>query len=536
MLSGFLVRAFSSGEVLDGTSVAGIELGGETRKDAAELIAGAEPQKVKLTGSQETITVRAPQAGLVVDVEASAEDAYSAGRSGIGAALKGPLVLFAEHELAPTYEPVNSKRLARTVDRIAEQVDREPFVGALEIDPETLEVSVEQPEAGVRVRREATGEKLLDSFEAGKAFMSIPVRNRPAPEPAEVREVAREAERYLRRPLRIDTAGGPARFTPDQVAGVLTIESAEDTPEGGIRLGADPEQVANLVSGLAARRDKPARDAGLDTPPLPPVNLSDQGDLTWKPKPGAAGVTPARSGRQILQGEAVDNTIAVIREGSHRVRYPTESVEPNFSTKTVRSANSLLGTFTTSFSCCEPRVTNIQRMAETVDGTVIGPGEQFSLNGIAGERTRANGYKPAPTIGEGNKLIDTVGGGVSQFSTTAYNAAYFAGLQIDAHTPHSFYIDRYPAGRESTLNFGTIDLLWTNDTDAPVVVRSSASDTAVTVSLYGGNGGRRVKAETRSRTGNSQGGFDITIDRVIINPDGGRSREPYTTIYGVPAD
>jgi len=175
-------------------------------------------------------------------------------------------------------------------------------------------------------------------------------------------------------------------------------------------------------------------------------------------------------------------------------------------------------------------------MAETVDGTVIGPGEQFSLNGVAGERTTANGYKPAPTIGEGNKLIDTVGGGVSQFSTTAYNAAYFAGLQIDSHTPHSFYISRYPPGRESTLDFGSIDLLWTNDTNAPVVVRSSASDTSVTVSIYGGNGGRRVKAETQSRSDSSQGGFDITIDRVIVDRNGNRTREPFTTFYGVPAE
>ena len=111
-----------------------------------------------------------------------------------------------------------------------------------------------------------------------------------------------------------------------------------------------------------------------------------------------------------------------------------------------------------------------------------------------------------------------------------------AGLQIDSHTPHSFYIDRYPAGREATLNFGTIDLLWTNDTEAPVVVRSSASDTAVTVSIYGGNGGRRVRAETQSRTSNDQGGFDITIDRVVVAGDGTRSRDSFTTVYGLPAE
>ena len=170
---------------------------------------------------------------------------------------------------------------------------------------------------------------------------------------------------------------------------------------------------------------------------------------------------------------------------------------------------------------------------------MVFPGQTFSINEVVGPRTVEKGYLEDCAIINGEVLCEghaaNIGGGVSQFSTTAYNAAYFAGLQIDAHTPHSFYISRYPPGRESTLNFGTIDLLWTNDTETPVVVRSSASDTSVTVSIYGGNGGRRVRAETQSRTDNSKGGFDITIDRVIAYGDGTRAREPFTTSYGTPA-
>ncbi len=536
VISGFALRGLSAGEVLDGTSMSGVDLGGESREDAAELIEGIEPRTVRLTSGDQAFTVTAPQAGLVVDVDASTDRAYSSGRSGITSVLKGPLFLFGDRQLEPSYEPVNSKRLNRTVDRVADELDREPFVGALSIDPDTLEVSVEQPRAGVRVRRDATREELLGSFDAGRQSMRIPTRREPAPSPAEVQSVAEDAERYLRQPVKVSTASGAATLTPRQVAGLLAIEATGGSGDSSIRLGADIDGVETLVANFAGRRDRPAQDASIDAPPLPPVNLAEQGDLSWQPKPGAASVRPARAGRQIRQTAAVENMAMSIRNGSHQVRLPSQRVQPDLTTKEVRNATSLLGTFTTSYSCCEPRVTNIQRMAETVDGTVIGPGEQFSLNGIAGERTRANGYKPAPTIGEGNKLINTVGGGVSQFSTTTYNAAYFAGLQIDLHVPHSFYIDRYPAGRESTLNYGTIDLLWTNDTNAPVVVRSSASDTAITVSIYGGNGGRRVKAETQSRSSNGQGGFDITIDRVIVDGDGNRTREPYTTTYGLPGD
>lgn len=533
VLSGFLLRALNSGEILDGTSMGGVALGDKTRSQATELIAEIEPPKVELSGPRRTFTVRAPQAGLVIDVEGSVERAYSSGRGGIGAVLAGPLDLSGDRDLEPTYEPVDSKRLARTVDRIVEQVNREPFVGALSIDRETLEVTTKQPKVGVQVRRGPTQEGLLEAFRAGRQSIELPVRRQPAPSPSEVRGVAHEAERYLRRPLRIRTAGGGGDFAPRRMAAVLAVESTGS--DAGIRLGADAGSAESLVAGFAERRDRPARDSGLDTPSQPPVTLSDQGDLSWRPKPNVATVKEARDGRRIRQNRAVDATVRAVRNGEHRVLFTSERVEPTVTTDAAKNATSLLGTFTTSYSCCEPRVTNIQRMAEAVDGTVIGPGEQFSLNGIAGERTKANGYEPAPTIGEGNKLIDTVGGGVSQFSTTGYNAAYFAGLQIDAHTPHSFYISRYPPGRESTLNFGTIDLLWTNDTKAPVVVRSSASDTSVTVSIYGGNGDRRVRAQTQTRSDNDQGGFDITVDRVIVYGDGTRAREPYTTSYGVPA-
>ena len=530
----------SPGDVLPGTSIDGIELGGQSRERAATLIDGIEPRQVELSKGTRSFTVRAPQAGLTIDSELSAEYAASSGRSGVGTVISGPLSLFLNREIQPQYEPVDSKRLAPAVDRIADRIDREPFVGALSIDPATLEVATEQPETGVGVRRRLTAERLLTAFRAGRGTIEIPVRRRPAPSQAEVESVALEAERYLRKPLRVRSAGTEAVFPPEQVAGLLAIESGGERTDGGtgsgIRLGADPGLVEALVSRFAASRDRQARDAGLDTPAQPPVTVSEQGDLSWSPKPGVASVREGRPGRRVLQAQAVEATTEAIRDGRHRVRFRTERVAPGVTTREAKDATSLLGTFTTSYSCCEPRVTNIQRMAETVDGTVIGPGEQFSLNGIAGERTRANGYKPAPTIGEGNELIDTVGGSVSQFSTTTYNAAYFSGLQIDAHTPHSFYISRYPPGRESTLNFGTIDLLWTNDTSTPVVVRSSASDTSVTVSMYGGNGGRRVKAETRSRSDNDQGGFDMTVDRVVIGPDGSREREPFTTIYGLPAE
>lgn len=170
---------------------------------------------------------------------------------------------------------------------------------------------------------------------------------------------------------------------------------------------------------------------------------------------------------------------------------------------------------------------------EAVDGTIVLAGEQFSLNGVAGRRTRATGYVLAPFIADG-QLVPSVGGGVSQFATTMYNAAYFAGLRLDRHQPHSFYISRYPAGREATLDYPSIDLRWTNDTRAPVLVRTATDATSVTVTLYGGNATRLVQASPGPRVARADGGFAITVTRTIRSPGRVTVRQRYTTSYARP--
>lgn len=178
-------------------------------------------------------------------------------------------------------------------------------------------------------------------------------------------------------------------------------------------------------------------------------------------------------------------------------------------------------------------MTNIGLIADAVDRTVVLPGERFSLNQVAGERTRAAGYVPAPFIADG-KIVDSVGGGVSQFSTTLYNAAYLAGLQIDAHRPHSFYISRYPSGREATLNFPDIDMAWTNDTTAPLLIRTATDATSVVASIYGTDHGRRVHLQTGERRPVSGGAFEITVTRVVRYRDKTSKRQPFTTRYEQP--
>ena len=92
--------------------------------------------------------------------------------------------------------------------------------------------------------------------------------------------------------------------------------------------------------------------------------------------------------------------------------------------------------------------------------------------------------------------MDAIGGGVSQVATTFYNAAFFAGLELIAHTPHEFYISRYPMGREATVSWGGPELIFRNDWPAGILVKVIAGDTFITVQFYSSKLGRRVETET----------------------------------------
>jgi vancomycin resistance protein YoaR len=139
--------------------------------------------------------------------------------------------------------------------------------------------------------------------------------------------------------------------------------------------------------------------------------------------------------------------------------------------------------FTTLHACCENRVTNIQTMADAVTGYYMLPGETLSFNEYIGPRTQEKGYLPAGAI-RGGHMTDEVGGGVSQFITTMFNAAYFAGLDLDQYQSHSVYFSRYPFGREATLSIPGPDLVITNSTEYPVLIWPTYDATSITVTLY----------------------------------------------------
>ena len=170
----------------------------------------------------------------------------------------------------------------------------------------------------------------------------------------------------------------------------------------------------------------------------------------------------------------------------------------------------VIGEFTTGGFARDSGV-NIRLAAQEIDGAVVRPGGRFSLNGYTGPRGTAQGYIESGIINNGRP--DTgVGGGISQLATTLYNATYFAGMTDVAHQAHSYYISRYPAGREATVFQPTIDVIFENPAQTGVLIETIGTSSDITVRIWGT---KTVDVESISG-----GRFDFTSPSTIRLPAG----------------
>lgn len=139
----------------------------------------------------------------------------------------------------------------------------------------------------------------------------------------------------------------------------------------------------------------------------------------------------------------------------------------------------------------ENRSTNIQLASDKIDGTIVKPGETFSYNKIVGERTLAKGYKEA-TVFAGGKLVQGVGGGICQLSSTLYNAALYANMDITKRSNHRFLTAYVPEGRDATVSWGTIDFCFVNTRRYPVKIVSKAQNGILKVQFMRNKRRRRI--------------------------------------------
>lgn len=144
----------------------------------------------------------------------------------------------------------------------------------------------------------------------------------------------------------------------------------------------------------------------------------------------------------------------------------------------------LLSMYKTEFSpSATSRNTNIKKAASSINGKVVMPGEIFSFNNTIGPTSKARGYKLARVFHKGQERKG-YGGGVCQVSSTLYNAADEAGMEIVERHPHSRRVYYVPKGRDAATSYGSSDFKFRNNYNFPVVIVTQSTDDSLTVQIY----------------------------------------------------
>lgn len=131
-----------------------------------------------------------------------------------------------------------------------------------------------------------------------------------------------------------------------------------------------------------------------------------------------------------------------------------------------------------------PRTNNVRLASASINGTILNPGDEFSYNGVVGERTEARGYKPAGAYVNG-QVVDEFGGGVCQPSSTLYMAVLRADLEVTERHNHSFTVAYTPLGEDATVDYGNLDFRFKNDTDYPIKIVAEQTNGQMIMTIIG---------------------------------------------------
>jgi vancomycin resistance protein YoaR len=473
-----LAFAGSASELAAGTHVAGVDVGGLTKREAIATLDARYEQRssapVAFVAGTERYWFAPNQLGVQPDSSAAVNAAARAG-DGFGP-LRGFRRIRARvfgAEVLPTLA-VSNAALEYALDQIANDVNRRPKSAA--VVRRGLRIQVVPGRSGQLLDREAAAEAIvrtLGQIERSPGATALPMRVTAPPVSADMLAGAAERARTaLSAPVRLKAAKRTFRLPRWRIAELLSLPR-----EGATKLA---------IGGPAADRYFRRLSGNIGRPPR---------DAEFAVYGGSVQVVPSRDGLELNVPKTARAILRAATRPTNRVAALTVATalpERTTADALAMGIDTRMSSYKTYYSGTSDRITNLQLGVGALDGTLVAPGETFSLNDAIGERTEERGFRPAPVI-IGNEYAEEVGGGTSQVATTAFNAAWEAGLRITERHPHSLYISRYQLGRDATVYWPSLDLKFVNDTDAWVLVKGFAESDGISIAVYGGES-RRVES------------------------------------------
>ncbi|MCR1840476.1 VanW family protein [Murimonas intestini] len=166
------------------------------------------------------------------------------------------------------------------------------------------------------------------------------------------------------------------------------------------------------------------------------------------------------------------------------IQLAAEEVKPKGTEEELSKVQDVLGTATTYYGSTYGRNVNVEVGAQRLNGHLLYPGDSFSVTDAVVPFTAENGYELAPSY-ESGKVVDSYGGGICQVSTTLYNAVLKSELDVLARSNHTMTVSYVDPSKDAAIAEGLMDLVFQNNTDAPIYIEGYAYGGELTFTIYG---------------------------------------------------
>jgi vancomycin resistance protein YoaR len=469
VLAGAYVGAawYLGDRVPQSTTVAGVDISGLPVPEAVERLetelAGLTTEPVPIQLGETSASLDPAQAGLTFDAVATVEEFT-------GFTLEPQVVLghlFGLGSRQPVVD-VDDDALTAALETAATDLNKAPVEGVIELAEGAATVAVE-PEDGVAVDVPAAAELLAGEWLTGQRPFELPsVTTEPEIDDEEIAAAMSDiVDPLLSGPVTVQLNEEQAVLEP-----AVLVEAATLSPgAAGLELTIDGQALADHITAAVPSVGETPQDAQI---------VFDGGVPTIIPAVTGTGLDPDQLA--LVVGEAVtaegDARVAVAELAATEADFTTEEAE-------ALGVVEVVGEYATPYPYDPTRTQNLVNGTAHINGTLVLPGEEFSLIEALGPITTANGYVSSGVV-ENGFATTALGGGLSQVSTTTFNAAYEAGMQDIEHKPHSRWFERYPPGREATIYAPSLDMRWGNNTPYGVLVQAwvGTDDKRVHVRLW----------------------------------------------------
>ena len=483
-VAGILFSVTYRGRIYPGVIIAGINLGGATKEWAQATLEAnlKEDQPVVLKYEGESWTMLLSDVSGKIDFEGSAREAISVGRNNntvqnIGAIASA---FFGGREIDPVIN-FDLSLLRRNISSISAEIDIPAKEPEISYDTGTKKVTVSAGENGHRAEQDKLENLIIQQWRTGsREEINVPVNElRPKLTDSEAENTLQRAISLLEKKLTITVPGDSEKWSlvNEQILAWIDAQS------GGWKKQVIQEWVTELAKGLNRE----------------PQNSS----FKFVSSGRVEEFKPGKDGRQILVDESTNRILSGLAKmetdkSDTEIALEVNIVPPEITTAKANNLGikELLGRGESWFTgSIDNRIFNLRKSAETISGTLIAPGEMFSLNKVIGDVSAATGYKPAYIIKEGKTILGD-GGGVCQTSSTLFRSVLKAGLPIQERVAHAYRVGYYeqksPPGLDATIFQPQPDFKFINDTPAYILVQSEfdAAKKYLAIDIFGTSDGR----------------------------------------------